>query len=384
MKKILMFAAEFPPTIGGIGTYAVQLALASHEMGHIITVVAPQFGEDLYESDKNKYPFKVIRYNSTGYSGKDLPSMILRAWRITRSSKYNIIHTVDWPDFATLGLLNKIKHVPFVATKHGNEILRTFGSKNLKFRLQQNLHKIPLHMFTNSKYTRSLLLKYCPSYPINNITVTYFGVDPKRFGNSNINRDIKENYSIPSDHNIILTVSRLDKVKGHKTVLKALTNLPVELKNNITYLVIGDLVFGGSTSKSYVTDIHQLADNSGVNVVFTGAIDYNDLKPFYSIAKVFCMPSEPYSLRVESFGLVYLEAAAQGVPSIASRVGGVPEVVLHEKTGLLIEPGDISEMVQALTRLLTDEPYRKKLGDAALDYARTFTWERCAEQTYGL
>ncbi|UCE66723.1 MAG: glycosyltransferase family 4 protein [Candidatus Zixiibacteriota bacterium] len=384
MKKILMFASEFSPTIGGIATYTVQLSLAAHEIGYDITVIAPEFGESLYKSDKDKYPFEVIRYNSTGYSARDLPSMIWRAWRITRSSKFDIIHASDWPDLATLGLLNKFKRVPFVSTNHGNEILRALAYNYLKRRIQQNLFKTPRYIFANSNYTRSLMLKYFPDYPQRNVIVTYFGVDPRRFGNDNINRDIRKIYSIPRDHIILLTVSRLDKTKGHKTILKALTVLPEELKNKITYLIVGKLPTGGTTSKSYVTDIHQLAGNSGVNVVFAGAINYNDLKSYYSCANIFCMPSDPHPTIVESFGLVYLEAAAQGVPSIASRIGGIPEVVLHEKTGLLIEPADVSGMVQALTRLLKDMPYRERLGRAALNYAGTFTWKRCAEQTYDL
>lgn len=379
-----MFTSEFPPIIGGIGTYTIQLALAAHKIGHDVTVVGPEFGDDLYESDKKTYPFNVIRYRLKRSWLTNLPSLLWHTWRITKLSKFDVIHAIDWPYFVTLALLSKIIRITFMTTVYGTEILRVFRIKKTKQKIEQLLFRTPQHVFAISEYTKSLLLKYCPGYSRENISITLLGIDPNRFGNDDVSRDIKQTYSIPADHKIIVTVSRLDERKGHITVLKALRNLPVEVKRKITYLIIGEYVVGGTTNISYVKDIRQLADDSGVNVIFTGIVSDDELKSIYAISDVYCMPGEPHPLKVEGFGLVYLEAAAQGVPSIASRIGGVPEVVLHEKTGLLIEPGDVSGMVQALTRLLTDKPYRNNLGDAARDYARTFTWERCAEQTYGL
>jgi N-acetyl-alpha-D-glucosaminyl L-malate synthase BshA len=75
---------------------------------------------------------------------------------------------------------------------------------------------------------------------------------------------------------------------------------------------------------------------------------------------VFLLPSQ-----TESFGLAALEALSCGVPVVASRVGGLPEVVDHEETGLLVEVGDIAAMAQAVRRLLLDDQLRQRMAQAA-------------------
>ena len=85
---------------------------------------------------------------------------------------------------------------------------------------------------------------------------------------------------------------------------------------------------------------------------------------------------------MEGFGLAYLEAAAQGVPSIAT-IGGASEAVVHETSGLVIQPGDQAALDQALDRLLGDDVYRARLGDGARRKAEEHPWLRVAEATYG-
>jgi glycosyltransferase involved in cell wall biosynthesis len=75
---------------------------------------------------------------------------------------------------------------------------------------------------------------------------------------------------------------------------------------------------------------------------------------------VFALPS-----RLEGFGLVYVEAAMYGVPSVGYRVGGVPEAVLDRRTGILVEPGDIVGLRRALIELRDDSTLRQTLGRAA-------------------
>lgn len=384
MKRILIPTFEFAPLIGGVGTYGHQMALAAHNLGHEVTVMAPDFGRDLAESDRERYPFRVVRYRCTGLSMRQLPAYLWRTWLWGTSSSYDLIHAIDWAYLVTFGLLNKLKQVPFVATVYGSETLRAFDSKALKRRIERQAFNSPTNIFAISEFTRTLLLDRCEALSPDKVTVTPPGVNPEAFTAVRNGLNIRDTYSIPRNHKIILTVSRLDERKGHRTVLKALATLPEELKRTVTYVVVGSFITGGDTSVSYPSELRQLAGESGVKVVFTGGVPNNHLKPLYAETAIFCMTGEPHPMKVEGFGLVYLEAAAQGVPSIGSRIGGVPEAVLHEKTGLLIEPGDVSQLVKCLSELLSNETKRIELGNAARSYARTFTWERCAEQTYGL
>jgi glycogen synthase len=95
-------------------------------------------------------------------------------------------------------------------------------------------------------------------------------------------------------------------------------------------------------------------------VVFHGRVADRDLWALYASADLFVAPS-----RFESFGLIYLEAMQFGVPVVGTRVGGIPEVVRENETGVLVPPGDPAALGDALGRLMIDDDLRRRLGDAA-------------------
>ena len=80
--------------------------------------------------------------------------------------------------------------------------------------------------------------------------------------------------------------------------------------------------------------------------------------------------------------MVYLEAGAYGLPVVGTRVGGVPDAVREDETGLLVEPDDVEGLVAALLRLLRDPHLAAEMGRANRRWAETLTWERFAEEQY--
>ena len=378
MKKILLLTHEFPPFHGGIATYASELALAVHTLGHQVTVVAPDFGEDCQLSDRQNYPFPIIRYHAGVYSFKKLIPLLMRTWRYAKADGYDMIHAVDWPYAMALAFINKIKKIPFVATVYGTEILGLHNVKQLRFLLLKNPFDKAQKIFVISKFTKALLLQRYPDISPDKVIVTLLGVNAQKFKQLDKIEKVRDIYSISKDNKIILTVSRLDERKGHRTVLNALAQFPEAVKQNVTYVIIG----GGGTT-SYKHELAKLKERCGVQVIFAGEVSERRLKSFFKEGSFFCMPGDPHPQKVEGFGLVYLEAAVWGLPSIASKIGGVPEVVLDGKTGLLIEPLDISALTEAILKLVTDGPYRKELGKNAQKYAQTFSWQKCAQLTYG-
>jgi glycosyltransferase involved in cell wall biosynthesis len=100
---------------------------------------------------------------------------------------------------------------------------------------------------------------------------------------------------------------------------------------------------------------------------------------FYAALDVFAMPS-----RTDSFGIVFLEAWANAKPVVAAAAGGVPEVVEHEKTGLLIPFGDVDALAQVIQSLLDDPAMRKRLGQAGkARVTRGYTWNDRFATLYG-
>ena len=84
----------------------------------------------------------------------------------------------------------------------------------------------------------------------------------------------------------------------------------------------------------------------------------------------------------EGFGVVCAEAMAFGRPVVAGNVGGLRDLVVHEETGLLVEPGDVVALREALTRLLDDADLRRRFGEAGrARIAEHFTWQRFADET---
>ena len=111
-------------------------------------------------------------------------------------------------------------------------------------------------------------------------------------------------------------------------------------------------------------------------VILTGFIPPPDMPRAYLLGDVFVGPSQIE----EGLGLVFLEAAAAGLPIIATRKGGIPEVVRDDFNGLLLrQPDDAAELAEKITGLLNDAPLRQRLGQQGRDWVRAdFSWEKIA------
>jgi phosphatidyl-myo-inositol dimannoside synthase len=159
--------------------------------------------------------------------------------------------------------------------------------------------------------------------------------------------------STASDGIQLLSVCRLDRSERYKGVDTVIEALPEVLKRvpELSYNVVG----GGSD-----LDRHQaLAAQAGVSsrVHFAGSVTDETLRNYYRDCDVFVMPSAG-----EGFGFVFLEAMKYSKPVIAASSGGAPEVVRDEVTGVLVPPGDKSQLAEAIVRLALDPTKRALLG----------------------
>jgi glycosyltransferase involved in cell wall biosynthesis len=110
-----------------------------------------------------------------------------------------------------------------------------------------------------------------------------------------------------------------------------------------------------------------------------GFLPHDELEQRYARAAVVACPSHR-----EGFGVVCAEAMAHGRPVVAGDVGGLRDLVVHEETGLLVPPGDVPALREALRRLLADEKLRRRFGEAGrARIAERFTWARFADETLG-
>ncbi|MCI0479419.1 glycosyltransferase, partial [Candidatus Uhrbacteria bacterium] len=153
--------------------------------------------------------------------------------------------------------------------------------------------------------------------------------------------------------------------KGVDFSIRAMSRIQTDI--DVQYVVIGD----GSDRERLQT----VAEECRAHVRWIPQADDDGVRTWLAASDVFLLPTRDEGLDVEGFGIVYLEAAMAGIPSVAGRSGGAVEAVRHERTGLLVNPNRLDEIVEALRLLLTDESMRHRLGDAAKRRAKSdFRW----------
>ena len=171
---------------------------------------------------------------------------------------------------------------------------------------------------------------------------------------------------------------------GRLTPHKGLDRLITALPDGAALTIAGT---GGHDRElpesGYVDDLHRIA--AGRDVRFTGAVAETGLPDLYRSAAVVAMPSVAvtcygkFHAVSELLGLTAIEAMACATPVVASRIGGLAEVVVDGETGYLVEPGDVAALRKRLAELVSDPGRARQMGAAARQRAlERFTWEACA------
>ena len=375
MKRILILTTEFPPCLGGIATLVANLAEAAAKLGHDVTVVAPDFGS---EREEGQYPFELRRYSGGIFTYRALPGLLRRTYRLIRERRWDCIYAGDWPSLMALAFVQKFTDIRFIASVYGTDILSLPTSLQVRLLGVRNLFERAEKLYPISEGIRDLLLKSRPEVVPDRVAIASPGLHADWFEPNTNQVDIRARYKITDDDLVVLSVARLDERKGQDVVIDALAKLPEALRRRTIYMIVGTERY-----PDYAALVREKAEQSESRVIMAGAAEQSEMKSLYLAADLFCLPGAPHATRIEGFGLVYLEAGSQGVPSVAGNAGGVPEVVLDGQTGLLVSPGDIHGTAEALTKLLENIGLRSRFGAAAKVHAASFTWERCARTIFG-
>lgn len=172
------------------------------------------------------------------------------------------------------------------------------------------------------------------------------------------------------DREFILSVATFERKKGLDVLLQAF----VEVRRTNAKLALA-LVGRPNGAEA---DLRVLASELGVaeDVFFFESVPHPQVGLFLERANAFCLPS-----RAEPFGIAILEAGAYRLPVVASRVGGIPEIVVDGETGLLVEPDDVNALAAALSRVLSDTDLARNLGERLYRRVVTdFSWRRAYQE----
>lgn len=337
-KDMLLLTPDFLPSRGGVARY---LGLFADYFAKRIRVIASPL-----ETGTDITPAYLFERREL-LSKRLWPRWILSVVLLVKESKaHRCVITSHVLPFGTAAMIAKyFTGKPYLVITHGMDVRLALRSKRLL------TSRVLSHAYLVIANSNALAQELQQTFGLKNILTIYPCVDPQFVSNAT---------HVPNSTFTLLSVSRLVERKGHERVLQALARLKLSgLLTAFQYVIVGD----GPMKQTLESLIAELG--LGSFVVFKGDVADKDLLASYRAADVFIMPVKDDPIDKEGFGMVYLEAAAYGVPSIATRMSGVDEAVLQNETGILVPDGDLEALMQAILLLATDEDYRKQLGEAA-------------------
>jgi N-acetyl-alpha-D-glucosaminyl L-malate synthase BshA len=341
------------PTYGGSGVVATELGKELAGRGHDVHFISYALPIRLTMKDHVYFhEVEVLTYPLFEYPPYDLVLATKMAEVMTRFDldilhvHYAIPHSIS-AYLAKMMLQDRV--VPFVTTLHGTDITLVGNDRSYlpitRFGIEQSDAVTAVSEYLRQRTVQEFQIQ-------RPVTVVPNFVDCNVYGRAT-DVSLRRKFGA-DDEGILIHISNFRPVKRIEDVVSIFAL--VRQKRKARLLMVGD---GPDRPKA-----EWLASTHGVSrdVLFVGK--QNDMSELLAISDVLLLPSE-----LESFGLVALEAMACEVPVIATRVGGLPEVVRHGVDGFLYGVGDVGSMAEGCLSILNNPQVREKLGKAARERA---------------
>jgi glycosyltransferase involved in cell wall biosynthesis len=292
------------------------------------------------------------------------------ARRLLQQLRPNLLHAHYASGYGTLARLCRFR--PTILSVWGSDIYCFPRKSPLHRRLiRQNVRHAD-RVFSTSKAMAEETSRLCG--PLDNLSITPFGIDTELFRPSNSPRS--------TDDIVIGTVKILRSVYGIDTLLRGFARCRQQLAlagkaalaNRLRLKIVGD----GPERAA----LERLATELGVTsaTTFVPAVPHCQVPEMLHQLDVYVAVS-----RSESFGVAVLEASAAGLPVIVSHVGGLPEVVQDRQTGMIVPPNNPGALALELTRLVEDSTLRQQLGERGRHHVQgNYRWDDSVSQVIDL
>ncbi|HEY4018566.1 MAG TPA: glycosyltransferase family 4 protein [Pseudonocardiaceae bacterium] len=371
MRRTLLVTNDFPPRQGGIQTYLHTLA--GHLPPEDLVVYAPAWeqGVEHHPEFDAAQPYRVVRHPTSLML--PTPDVAGRACAILREER---CEAVWFGASAPLALLTPALRAAgakrVVACTHGHEVGWSMlpGARQALRRIGSTVDVLSfVSRYTRSRFSaafgRLAPLEQLPS-----------GVDIETYRpNPAARAEIRARHGL-GERPTVVCISRLVPRKGQDMLIRAFPAIR-ERVPGAALLIVG----GGP----YADKLHALARETGVaeDVIFAGSVPWAELPAHYAAGDVFAMPcrTRGRGLDVEALGIVFLEAAAAGLPVVVGRSGGAPETVRDGVTGQVVDGRDVAELADVVGGLLADPERAAKMGAAGREWMREeWRWADLAER----
>ena len=352
------------PHDGGLSSYLTSLKAGLEKRGHRVDIVHPErFDRDLYRSARRHAKEEVERFLRDRYGrvnehiADNLESMLayeaLVSARIGENlRKYDVIHAQDRYTANVLGRLTQSYETPMFFTPHGlmthkrvkqNVIKQGSDEEAYFFQIDRRAIEVADKVVMLSETFRPVLTSLGAGN--GKLETIYTGIEFEP--GSKKTRE---------DRLVISCVSRLTPRKGHAILLQALRLIRDDLRD-VRVNIVGD--------GEMRDELEALASKLGLRrISFLGHRD--DIARILGNSDIYVLPTTSDTLPIS-----VIEAMFAGNAIVSTRCGGIPELVQHQQTGLLAEPGNVKELADCLLQLLRDRGLIKQLGRNAQDFAKT-------------
>lgn len=348
MKPCILVTLDYPPEQGGVARYLGNLVRASQ--GGITEVITPTghavTGPGAVRTMDFFWPYwphwaPLTLFFLKERTQKTPPVFLL--------SHVLPIGTAAW-------LASLVRPVSYSILLHGLDLRLALQSR-WKKRLLGRILRRATSVVTNSQFVSSEVMQ---AFPGQITTVVSPGVEeiffPPRLA-------ARQRYALKEGTVQLLAVTRLVPRKGLDQLLKAMRLLPLRVELTI--------IGAGNDEQR----LRRLAQPLGERVRFETTISDVDRNAWYASADIFVLPTRDEGADVEGFGIVFLEAALAGLPTIAGRSGGVVEAVIDKETGILVDPLDPQAIATALQTLIDDPLLAERYGAQGRSRAQSaFRW----------
>lgn len=381
----VVISYDFLPKIGGAHLWLYEVYRRWHSGVVVLTVEPAQ--DDLERREQAGFDAKdhgqlsiARRLGPIGEINFLDPRCVMRFYehcrevtRLVTRGQVQLHALRAFPEGIT-GALLRLRHprrTRLVTYAHGEEVLIAQTSTQLRLATRMVYRSSDL-VIVNSESTRRLVRAVCPSARTECI---HPGVDVREYGLSQDEIAQQRNaWGVQEGDVVIATVARMEPRKNHEAVIRALGLLRDE------GLALHYVCGGDGEQRAYLIDlVHSLDLQRWVR--FLGRVSDAEKRRIFAAADIHAMPSVLCGPLTEGFGIVFIEAAAAGRPSISGSVGGQSEAVRNGETGLVVDGSDLAAVAEAMRQLVMNSALRARMGERARRWAQEHDWARVVAKT---
>jgi glycogen(starch) synthase len=377
--KVGTLTWEFPPrVVGGIARHCEGLTKALVQQNHEVYLFTLDFpGSPSYEEMDG---VKVYRA-STELGHPNFLTWVLmfnhfltkRVADVTSKVDFDVMHVHDWlAAFSGISFKHYLKK-PMVLTVHSTEVGRaqglhspdSFSINGIEWWAMYEADRVIV-------CSHSMKNEICDHFnlPREKVDVIPNAIDASKYQISVDRGAVRQRYGVGWGEKLILCVGRLVPQKGIEYFIRAIPAIAKRYPE-AKFVIVGE---GWSRD---ILEAEARASGQGRKIQFTGFASDREVINLMSSADVLVVPSI-----YEPFGIVALEGMATGVPVVASKVGGLSEVIEHDRTGLFVYPKNPDSIAWGVDRILSDPDHAKWLAENAKEKLhKAYSWEAVAMKT---